>query len=221
MSAWVFSRSIAAAHRSRARSSILPLRSACSMHASRTSEPRAAYYASGRPPEPCKPIRRRRCRFCSTRSVPPRCAGASFGAVVHRIVHGGERFIRPTLIDDACSTTWMRSASLAPLHNPPAVAAVRAARAAFPTSLISRFFDTAFHAPCRGVRASTHYRRTRQSLRIRRYGFHGISHTRDATRCQLALASMPRSCGSSRVILATGRASRRSSTAAVSRPAWA
>src|SRR5688572_23113625 len=52
-------------------------------------------------------------------------------AVVHRIVHGGDRFSAPALIDDASLATLDSLNQLAPLHNPPALQAVRRARELF------------------------------------------------------------------------------------------
>lgn len=98
-------------------------------------------------------------------------------AIAHRIVHGGERFLRPTLIDDAVLGEIERLNHLAPLHNPPALAAVRQVRQAYPQTPHVAVFDTAYHATL-----PLHAREyalpldLRRRLGIRRYGFHGISH---------------------------------------------
>jgi acetate kinase len=98
-------------------------------------------------------------------------------AIVHRIVHGGERFLRTVRIDDAVLAEVEGLNHLAPLHNPPAVAAVHLARQAFPDVAQVAVFDTAFHATL-----PSHAREyalplsVRKRFGIRRYGFHGISH---------------------------------------------
>ena len=99
-------------------------------------------------------------------------------AVGHRVVHGGERFIRPTLIDDSVIFAIDSLEYLAPLHNPPSLAGIRAARAILGASVpMVAVFDTAFHAtlPEHVNRYAIPYE---LSLRygIRRYGFHGISY---------------------------------------------
>ena len=97
--------------------------------------------------------------------------------IVHRIVHGGERFLHATRINDGVLSEIEQLSKLAPLHNPPALAAVRQARTAYPQVPHVAVFDTAFHATL-----PTHAREyalpgdLRERFGIRRYGFHGISH---------------------------------------------
>jgi acetate kinase len=98
-------------------------------------------------------------------------------AIAHRIVHGGERFLSPTLIDDAMLNEIERLNHLAPLHNPPALAAVRQARKAYPQTPHVAVFDTAYHATLPPhAREYALPQDLRRRLGIRRYGFHGISH---------------------------------------------
>jgi acetate kinase len=98
-------------------------------------------------------------------------------AFTHRIVHGGDRFVRPTRIDDRVLEEIEQLSHLAPLHNPPALAAVRQARQAYPRTPHIAIFDTAFHATLPPVaRAYALPQDLRQHFGIRRYGFHGISH---------------------------------------------
>ena len=98
-------------------------------------------------------------------------------AIAHRIVHGGEHFLRPTLIDDAVLGEIERLNHLAPLHNPPALAAVRQARKAYPQTPHVAVFDTAYHATLPPhAREYPLPQDLRRRLGIRRYGFHGISH---------------------------------------------
>lgn len=99
-------------------------------------------------------------------------------AVAHRIVHGGERFLRATRIDAAVLAEIEALQGLAPLHNPPAVAALRAARAAYPDVPHIAVFDTAFHATLpRRAREYALPVGLRTRFGIRRFGFHGISHS--------------------------------------------
>jgi acetate kinase len=98
-------------------------------------------------------------------------------AIAHRIVHGGERFLHATRIDDGVLDEIEKLNHLAPLHNPPALAAVRQARSAYPETPHVAVFDTAFHATLpRHAREYALPTALRQRLGIRRYGFHGISH---------------------------------------------
>src|SRR3954471_8381379 len=73
-------------------------------------------------------------------------APESLAAVGHRVVHGGTRFTKPVEIDDATLGTLDELSELAPLHNPVAIGAIRAARTALPTLRHVACFDTAFHA---------------------------------------------------------------------------
>jgi acetate kinase len=105
--------------------------------------------------------------------------GASMSpeAVVHRVVHGGEKFREPTRLDDSVLGEIEQLDHLAPLHNPPALAAIRRARAALPEIPHFAVFDTAFHATL--PERSREYALPgdiRKRFGIRRFGFHGINH---------------------------------------------
>lgn len=98
-------------------------------------------------------------------------------AVAHRVVHGGERFVQPVVIDDAVETAIDELAVLAPLHNPANLEGIRVARRLFPRLPQTAVFDTAFHTtmPERAhVYAVPGEWRERHG--VRRYGFHGTSH---------------------------------------------
>lgn len=99
-------------------------------------------------------------------------------AVGHRVVHGGSEFIAPTLIDDSVAARILELAALAPLHNPGHHAAIVAARAVFPGLPHVAVFDTAFH---QSMPESAYSYAVDSELAaehgIRRYGFHGISHS--------------------------------------------
>ncbi len=98
-------------------------------------------------------------------------------AVGHRVVHGGEYFSGPALLDDAAIERIEECARFAPLHNPANVTGIRIARAFFPDVPQVGVFDTAFHQTMPD--AAFHYaipHELYEKHRLRRYGFHGTSH---------------------------------------------
>lgn len=98
-------------------------------------------------------------------------------AVVHRVVHGGEKFRDPTRLDDAVLNEIEQLDHLAPLHNPPALAAIRRAMNALPDVPHFAVFDTAFHTTLPDhAREYALPLNVRQRFGIRRFGFHGINH---------------------------------------------
>jgi acetate kinase len=98
-------------------------------------------------------------------------------AVGHRIVHGGNTFYRPTLIDDGVIANLKELSALAPLHNPPAVQGVEVARRMLPDVPHVAVFDTAFFHHLPGAAATYAIdRKLAEKWHIRRYGFHGTSH---------------------------------------------
>jgi acetate kinase len=104
-----------------------------------------------------------------------RC-GQPVEVVAHRIVHGGE-LSETTRIDDATERAIEALSSLAPLHNAPALAGIRAARERLPDAAHFAVFDTAFFA--RLPVASRTYALPLDLARahgLRRYGFHGLAH---------------------------------------------
>jgi acetate kinase len=97
-------------------------------------------------------------------------------AVGHRVVHGGPALWEPTAIDDRVIATLERYTELAPLHNGPSLAAVRAARAVLPRVPHVAVFDTGFHHGLPDVaRTYALPAELRERFGLRRYGFHGIS----------------------------------------------
>jgi acetate kinase len=97
-------------------------------------------------------------------------------AVGHRVVHGGTRFVAPTLIDAEVEAEIEALSDLAPLHNPPGLAGIRAARAVLPDVPHVAVFDTAFHATLPDHAAIYAIdRAVAEEYGIRRYGFHGTS----------------------------------------------
>lgn len=103
--------------------------------------------------------------------------GQTIAAVGHRVVHGGETFVAPTRIDDEVEGAIESASSLAPLHNPPNLAGIRAARALLPELPHVAVFDTAFGSTLPS-RAKTYAldRELADQHGVRRYGFHGTSH---------------------------------------------
>ena len=99
-------------------------------------------------------------------------------AVAHRVVHGGEKFRAPTLIDDAIIAAIDEVSPLAPLHNPPAIQGIKAAQAVLPDVPQVAIFDTAFFSTI-PAEAYTYALPTELAHRlgIRKYGFHGTSHS--------------------------------------------
>ncbi|MGO4958080.1 acetate/propionate family kinase [Luteococcus sp. Sow4_B9] len=98
-------------------------------------------------------------------------------AVGHRTVHGGTDFNSTTVIDQAVINKLVELSGLAPLHNPPGIAGIRAAREILPDVPHVAVFDTAFFAEL-PAEAYTYAidREVARKYQIRRYGFHGTSH---------------------------------------------
>ncbi len=97
--------------------------------------------------------------------------------VGHRVVQGGSEFSAPTIISDDVERHIALLSALAPLHNPPNLAGIAAARVAFPLLPHVAVFDTAFHHTL--PEAAYTYaidRRVADTHGVRRYGFHGTSH---------------------------------------------
>jgi acetate kinase len=100
-------------------------------------------------------------------------------AIGHRIVHGGEKLTQPVIIDQTVLAEIAANQPFAPLHNPAALAGIQAAFTSFPqlTAHNVAVFDTAFHQtmPEEAYLYALPYE-LYQKHKIRRYGFHGISH---------------------------------------------
>jgi acetate kinase len=97
-------------------------------------------------------------------------------AVGHRVVHGGDRFREPVVLDADVKAAIAELSSLAPLHNTPALEAIeRAERAVHGVPQVA-VFDTAFHATIPPAAATYAVpRRWREEWGVRRYGFHGLA----------------------------------------------
>ncbi len=141
---------------------------------------------------------------------------AAIKAVGHRVVHGGAKYPGSVVIDEQVKETVSRLAELAPLHNPPALAAICAAERALPGALQIAVFDTAFYAalPPRAHVYPLPYE-WYSDWGVRRFGFHGISHQYCASRAaemlhrdlaQLRLVSCHLGGGCSAIAVREGRA---------------
>jgi acetate kinase len=112
-----------------------------------------------------------------TAAVPGACA------VAHRVVHGGTVFRHAVLIDDSVVSAISRLTDLAPLHQPRALAGIEATRQLLPGLPAVACFDTAFHAAMPA--AASRYALPGawvQRFGLRRFGFHGLSHSYAAGR---------------------------------------
>ena len=105
-------------------------------------------------------------------------------AAGHRVVHGGSRFTRATVVDDAVIAAIADLTDLAPLHQPRALYGIEAVRAALPGLPNVACFDTAFHAgmPAAAANYALPGAWTAR-FGLRRYGFHGLSHQYASARC--------------------------------------
>ncbi|HSI63067.1 MAG TPA: acetate/propionate family kinase [Candidatus Saccharimonadia bacterium] len=103
---------------------------------------------------------------------------AAITAVGHRVVHGGEKFTNAVVINDKVLAEIEALAPLAPLHNPVNVLGIREARRVFPNVPHVAVFDTAFHAtlPSHAYLYGLPYPYY-EDKHVRRYGFHGSSHS--------------------------------------------
>lgn len=102
---------------------------------------------------------------------------SDISAVGHRVVHGGETFRSPTIIDEKVVAAIEENTPLAPLHNPPNLMGIEVAQAIFPGAIQVAVFDTAFHQtiPLKAFLYALPYE-LYEKYKIRRYGFHGTSH---------------------------------------------
>ena len=106
------------------------------------------------------------------------------GTIGHRVVHGGEAFHQPIIINESVIEAIEQNIPLAPLHNPANLDGIRVARELFPGIPQVAVFDTAFHQtiPKRAHMYALPYE-LYELHRVRRYGFHGTSHKYVAGEC--------------------------------------
>ena len=99
------------------------------------------------------------------------------GAIGHRIVHGGESFTESVVIDKDVEAAIKECITLAPLHNPAGLAGIKACKKLLPNVPMVAVFDTSFHKkiPETAYIYQLPYKYY-EDYKIRKYGFHGISH---------------------------------------------
>ena len=99
-------------------------------------------------------------------------------AVGHRVVHGGEKFAEATVITDDVIKAIEECNDLAPLHNPANLIGIDACKALMPDVPMVAVFDTAFHQtmPAKAYLYGLPYEYY-EKYKVRRYGFHGTSHS--------------------------------------------
>lgn len=98
-------------------------------------------------------------------------------AIGHRVVHGGDKYTQPVLIDEEVEKTIEELFSIAPLHNPANLTGIRICKKAYPELPQIAVFDTAFHQTI--PNRAKHYaidKNLAEKHAIKRYGFHGTSH---------------------------------------------
>ncbi len=114
-------------------------------------------------------------------------------AVGHRVVHGGEHFVKSVIIDDEVLKIFESFIHLAPLHMPPNILGIKAARKTLPDVPHCAVMDTAWHQtmPERSFMYAVPYEWYAKH-NIRRYGFHGTSYLYTAKRASVLLGKDPR-----------------------------
>jgi len=103
---------------------------------------------------------------------------SEIGAVGHRVVHGGEKFASSVIINDEVIKAIEECNELAPLHNPANLIGIAACKELMPETPMVGVFDTAFHQtmPEEAYMYGLPYEYY-QKYKVRRYGFHGTSHS--------------------------------------------
>jgi acetate kinase len=140
-------------------------------------------------------IKLTRCRDGRSCAVPGELADALNdphppAAVVHRVVHGGDR-AGCARLDDEVLAQLRALTELAPLHQPAALDAIDRCRRQWPTAVQFACFDTAFHAGIPEA-ARTYALPPRLRARVRVYGFHGLSHAWSARQVAAAAPAAAR-----------------------------
>jgi acetate kinase len=97
-------------------------------------------------------------------------------AIGHRVVHGGQKYLAPTLINEEIMHELESLMALAPLHEPHNLAGIRAAQENFPSVPQVACFDTAFHRTHSFVDDCYAIPRSFYNAGVCRYGFHGLSY---------------------------------------------
>lgn len=113
-------------------------------------------------------------------------------AVGHRVVHGGEKFATSVRVDDEVINAIEECNELAPLHNPANLIGIRVCKELMPGVPMVAVFDTAFHQtmPAKAYLYGLPYEAYTED-KIRRYGFHGTSHSYVSKRVAQMLGKKP------------------------------
>ncbi len=102
--------------------------------------------------------------------------GRSLKAIGHRVVHGGEAFAGPLLVNDSVLQALDILSPLAPLHQPHNIEPIRIIRRRLPDMPQVACFDTAFHRTQPEIATMFALPRAMRERGVRRYGFHGLSY---------------------------------------------
>ncbi len=131
--------------------------------------------------------------------------------VVHRVVHGGDKFVAPALLNQKVIDAIKENISLAPLHNPPNLLGIEVSLTIFKEAVQIGVFDTAFHQTMDEDAYS--YALPKELVakhKIRRYGFHGTSHSyvakrsaeilgKDLSKCNLITLHLGNGCSAAAI----------------------
>jgi acetate kinase len=138
---------------------------------------RIVHQVGGRPETVLVPMADHATAFDACLAILARDPALKPDALAHRLVHGGAIFPGHTVVDATVMEGLESVKDLAPLHNPPAIALVRACQARYPALPQTVVFDTAFHATIpEHARTYALPRSVALPLGLRKYGFHGTSH---------------------------------------------
>ena len=114
------------------------------------------------------------------------------GAVGHRVVHGGNKFTKSVIVDDAAIKAFAEVQDMSPLHNPANIMGIEAAKKVLPNVPHCAVMDTAWHQtmpPESYLYAVPH--EWYENYQVRRYGFHGTSFLYTAKRAAVLLGKDP------------------------------
>ena len=114
------------------------------------------------------------------------------GAVGHRVVHGGNKFTKSVIVDDAAMRAFSETRDMSPLHNPANIMGIEAAKKVLPNVPHCAIMDTAWHQtmPPESYLYAVPYE-WYEKYQVRRYGFHGTSFLYTAKRAAVLLGKDP------------------------------
>ena len=117
---------------------------------------------------------------------------SAIGAVGHRVVHGGDKFTKSVIVDDAAMAAFNEMKDMSPLHNPANIMGIEAAKKVLPNVPHCATMDTAWHQtmPREAFLYAVPYE-WYEKYSVRRYGFHGTSFLYTAKRAAVLLGKDP------------------------------